>query len=256
MKILGWLLAIFFGLSSAGLFMENAWKAGVLALCAAIFSIPFIWTFSNYMREKEGKGGPFAPKTYLLVSIVIYAIAIVISPSFEQSESTSITETPSSNQDQSPETSVVTMNLTAEEIAQRFNSFIVNTGFSADHKIKQFKYADGPVNDTASYVWKSAPIALTVAIDKHSKNAKYIMINFQSDGTQQSAQTGIIIIGGLITATNPDVTSQEAGKLILPLLKKAADNPDESAEQISKGFKYSANSSAGVGLMFGIEPVE
>jgi hypothetical protein len=135
---------------------------------------------------------------------------------------------------------------------ERFNSFAQETDFS--YRITDIKIIEGEVNNVFTYMFNSN-LALNGQVNKSDNSIRSLTMISQGDGSINSGLNMLIVIGAIISATNPEISPEEKGEILkeLGLMSEQVPLSNLSSSTIKNDIKYFLNVSDVMGITFGAQ---
>ncbi|GIN93299.1 hypothetical protein J22TS1_43500 [Siminovitchia terrae] len=133
-----------------------------------------------------------------------------------------------------------------KKFRERFNSF--SKEIESPFSIGDIEAKKGKVQDVAM-IMLNDNIAINLSINKKDGTVRDLVMFSQGDGSQKSGYDILLVIGTLVSVTNPKLNEDGRADVLRGLgLNKGL--PTDKVVYIEGNIRYTLSSTAGIGIMF------
>ncbi|GAV11934.1 hypothetical protein [Paenibacillus sp. NAIST15-1] len=142
-----------------------------------------------------------------------------------------------------------TIGLSPEEFKKAFNNSAKE--FKSDLRINKISVEKGELQDTFKYMFTNK-LGIVGTVNKNGGKIRDVLLIGNGFGDQESAADIIISMGLIITVTNPEISTEDRGKILkeLGLLDEGVDFTTIDNNTVRNGIKYRVKGSEEIGIMF------
>lgn len=178
--------------------------------------------------------------------LMMLLVLVIVGCSKEQNQSVEATK----NQDTAksidlPE--VASLGVTIQNFSERFNAAMVD--MKQPFRVTEFQIDNSDNPPSFKYFFNNN-IGLIGSVTPDSKIIDFTMIG-TGEGTMESGLNIMFVMNALIRTVNPEMSKQEAAKMVLKLMedsaKEMSNNNSGSSSIILNGLKYTCSQGQAIG---------
>lgn len=139
-----------------------------------------------------------------------------------------------------------------DQFKMDFNTYAKESQSSL--RIRKIIVEPGEVHNAFQYSFSDG-LAIVGTLNKKDNSIRSLIMTAQGDGTLNSGLNMLVVMGAIITSTNPSLTDDERGDVLyqLGLFDDEVDISKLSGRTIKNGIKYFVDGIPQVGIMFGAQ---